>query len=164
MKLLLLILPLLMLGGCVDSGIYDTPGEVTIPVTISEQGISVEVSDIQINNFRAAASVTAVYAITNNTDGIVTPDIYINTNITPSDYDKAADYELCPESALSWLNIPAIPDIRPGESITIPVIFKSPGKITGDIPKKYTFRTGIASGKGGLFQTAVETWWLVDMR
>jgi hypothetical protein len=164
MKLLfLLILPLVLISGCVGGG-NNIPGSVTVPVIISDGGICVCAADIEVNNLRENATVEVIYAIKNDTQNNITPSVYFNFNIEPADYKKAEDYQLCPEIVKSWLSKVNPGEIVPAGTEYCSVMLRMPREIKDDLPDKYTFRVGIAGNKGGFFQTGVETWWLVSMR
>lgn len=167
MKRIIILLASIMLVSllisCVSGG-NETPGSVIIPVVVSDNGICVSAADIEVNNLRENASVEVIYAINNDTQNNITPSVYYNFNIDPADYEKAKDYQLCPEIVKGWLSKISPGEIEPGDIENCSITLKAPKEIKDKLPDKYTFRVGIAGNKGGFFQTGVETWWLVSMR
>jgi hypothetical protein len=115
-----------------------------------------------ISNFHAGAEVDVFYRITNNTDEPTSPTIYLNRKIDPDKYPKAVGYEIAPFYVEDWLELPSV-TVAPGKTKDTIVKMVMPDNF-GKTPPKMAFCTGVAEDTGGMYQTAVETWWLVEMR
>ena len=166
MKVLLAIVmfALLFLAACAPSVVTgDIKPDAIIPVTIEENGISAEVSEILIANFHEGANVDVIYRITNNSEDEIVPSIYLNLKVDPDKYEKAVGYEIAASYVGKWVTIPAEHNIKQGKTRDFVVSCAMP-KDPGKTPKTMAFRTGVAGNTGGQYQTSIETWWLIKLR
>ena len=167
MKLLIVVVTaMLFLTACGEPGATTPQGvnpDAVIPVTISDNGIETTVSEIVIGNFHKGANVDVIYRITNRAEDDLTPTVFLNMKVDPDKYDRAVGYEIAPKFVAEWVKLPEVAKIKSGKSRDIVVSLSMPDS-TGKTPSKLAFRTGVAGNTGGMYQTAVETWWLVTMR
>ena len=143
--------------------VADIKPDAIIPVTIEENGISAEVSEILIANFHEGANVDVVYRITNNSEDDITPTIYLNLKVDPDKYAKAVGYEIAASYVGKWVKLPVQQKIKQGKTRDFVVSCAMP-KDPGKTPKTMAFRTGVAGNTGGQYQTSIETWWLIKLR
>ena len=158
MKKLILLLPivLLLFAGCSPTG-------EAISIHVSDNGISADTSEVFIDNYYPGARVEISYRVYNDTDTVIQPEIYFVDYADVADYSQSDGAVKAPPEISEWLKFPSSKDIKPGESKDCTVIITMP-KDVSNIPDKFGFQVQVAGNNGGLLQTAVGTWWLVNMR
>ena len=162
----------LVLSGCADSEpVYESidiedikqgsSGDAVF-ISVTKNGIAADASEVVINNFRPGARAEMTYRIHNGTAAAIRPEIYlVDADVT--NYSKADGAVKAPVNVTDWLVIPALDDVTPGEikeyiiGIAIPKDIKN-------LPEKFGFQIQVAGNTGGTVQTAIGTWWLVNMR
>jgi len=132
-------------------------------IGITKNGISADASEVVINNFRPGARAEMIYRIHNGTTAAILPEIYFVDYADITDYSKADGAVKAPANVSEWLIIPKLKDVPPGEIKDFMVAIEIP-KDTKDIPDKFGFQVQVAGNNGGIVQTAIGTWWLVNMR
>lgn len=157
MKKLLLILFILLLSvsGCA--------GGDAILITVTENGIESDTSEVVIRNFYPGAKAEITYRIHNKTAGTISPEIYFVDYADIADYSKAYGAVKAPDRITDWLKFPKMNDVKSGEDKDYTVIIEMP-KDTHNIPEKIGFQVQVSGNNGGVLQTAVGQWWLVNMR
>lgn len=165
MKLLLvLLIGLLLLAGCAEPEVTAVKPDAVVEVHLLRNGVNIS-SNVEIKNFHQGANVDVIYRITNDTVNDLQPSLYANLGIDPATYSSALDYKATPLFVEDWLKIPGNLKVAAGETRSAVVSLTMPKKFNAELlPDRFTFRVGAASGQGGLFETAVENWWLVEMR
>ena len=78
-------------------------------------------------------------------------------------YSKSNGAVKAPENVTDWLVIPKLGDVTPGEIKEYTVAIEIP-KDVKNLPEKFGFQVQVAGNTGGTVQTAIGTWWLVNMR
>ena len=175
MKKLILVVVItacLFISGCADSEpVYESidiedikqgsSGDAVF-ISVTKNGISADASEVVINNFRPGARAEMTYRIHNGTAASIRPEIYLfDADVTK--YSKADGAVKAPENVTDWLVIPALDDVTPGEIKEYTVAIEIP-KDVKNLPEKFGFQVQVAGNTGGTVQTAIGTWWLVNMR
>ena len=165
--LFLLIVLVLFVSGCSNTA---SPHDVkqgssgdAVFISVTRNGISSDASEVVINNFRPGVKAEMMYRIHNGTAAAIRPEIYFVDYADVTDYSKANGAVKAPSKASEWLIVPKLDDIPPGEIKEYAVAIMIPKGIK-DIPDKFGFQVQVAGNTGGTIQTAVGTWWLVNMR
>ena len=163
----------LVLSGCADSEpVYESIDMADIKqgssgdavfISVTKNGISADASEVVINNFRPGARAEMTYRIHNGTAAAIRPEIYFVDYADVTDYSKADGAVKSPLYVSDWLVIPKLDDVTPGEIKDYTVAIEIP-KDAKDIPDKFGFQIQVAGNTGGKVQTAIGTWWLVNMR
>lgn len=174
MKWITVIVVIVALAG-LASWVYLTPRDISVPdivqgssgdavfIKVSTNGISTDSSEVVVRNFRPGARAEMTYRIHNATAVGIVPEIYLNSNAQIADYSKADGAVMAPPALLSWLVMPDVREIPPGAIVDYPVSLVLPKNVNG-LPDKFGFQVVIAGNAGGKVQTAVGTWWLINMR
>lgn len=157
MKKLLLILFVFLfsVSGCAGSD--------AILITVTENGIESDTSEVVINNFYPGAKAEITYRIHNKTNGTLTPEIYFVDYAEISDYSKSYGAVKAPAEITEWLKFPKMNELKAGAIKDYTVTIEMP-KGTYNIPDKIGFQVQVSGNNGGVVQTAVGQWWLVNMR
>ena len=163
--ILVVFVTLLFVAGCGNTtplNIQQGSSGDAVFVSIKQNGISADASEVVINNFRPGARAEMIYRIHNGTAAAICPEIYlVDADVT--NYSKAEGAVKAPVKASEWLMIPKLDDIPPGQIKEYTVAIEIPKNIK-DVPDKFGFQVQVAGNTGGKVQTAVGTWWLVTMR
>lgn len=165
--LLLIVLLLLIATSCSNSisqkNIKQGSSGDAIFIGITKNGIMADASEVVINNFHPGAKAEVVYRIHNGTTAPIVPEIYFVDYADITDYSQANGAIKAPVEVSKWLKIPKIDEIVAGEIKDITVVIEMP-KDAKDIPDKIGFQVQTAGNNGGIVQTAVGTWWIINMR
>jgi len=132
-------------------------------VKIAKTGISSGASEVIISNYRPGGRAEITYRVHNATAVAVMPEIFYNTDADIADYSKADGAVKAPAVAASWLEIPKLSDIPPGQITDFVVALVMPKNVKKPADK-FGFQVGVAGNTGGKLQTAVGTWWIITMR
>lgn len=132
-------------------------------ISITKNGISADASEVVIRNYRAGARAEMTYRIHNGTAAAIQPEIYFVDYADVADYSKANGATKAPMEMSSWLTIPELDEVPPGSIKDYVVAIEIPEDVP-KLPKKFGFQVQVAGNTGGKLQTAVGTWWLVNMR
>ena len=132
-------------------------------VSITKNGIAADASEVVINNFRPGARAEVTYRIHNGTTAAIRPEIYFVDYADIADYSQANGAVKAPIKVVEWLTIPELEEVVPGEIRDYTLVIEIP-KGVKDLPDKWGFQMQVAGNTGGFVQTAIGTWWLVNMR
>ena len=163
--IIVLMAVLLFITGCSSqpADIKQGSSGDAIFIHITKNGISADASEIVISNFRPGARAEIVYRIHNGTTAAILPEIYLVDYADIADYSQANGAVKAPVKVSEWLIIPKLDDVPPGEITDFTVVIEIP-KGVKDIPDKFGFQVQVAGNNGGIVQTAIGTWWLINMR
>jgi len=91
------------------------------------------------------------------------PEIYYNADADISDYSEAGSAVNATDSVASWLKLPQLTSISPGQVTDFVVALDAPkgAKRPAD---KFGFQVGVASQTDAKLRPAIGIWWLVSMR
>jgi hypothetical protein len=110
------------------------------------------------------AEADVVYRVYNDTGEDIKPAIVPDYDIDTSRYSYAEAYSAKPELAkLFWLSVPKAEKIEPNNYRDFIVSLQIPKKAS--IPEdRFAYLVGVSGNTGGIAQTAVSVWWLINMR
>ena len=167
MKRLLLVVLIsvsLFVAGCSSPPVDIRQGSSgdAVFISVTKNGISADASEVVINNFRPGSRAEMTYRIHNGTAAAIRPEIYL-FDADVADYSKADGAVKAPAGVTDWLVIPNLDDVTPGEIKEYTVAIEIPKDIK-NLPEKFGFQVQVAGNTGGTVQTAIGTWWLVNMR
>ena len=135
-------------------------------IRVKDGGIESHSSEVVVRNFYAGARAEMIYRIHNATARAIIPEIYINSSANVADYSKADGAVRATPEVLSWIKLPVMEDIAPGETKDFVVAIAMPKGVKKPA-EKIGFQIGVAGGTNTLPATvgvAVGTWWLISMR
>lgn len=137
-------------------------GGDAIFIKLRGNGIESDASEVVIRNFRPGARAEMTYRIHNATGAAIMPEIYwVDADI--ADYSKADGAVRAPAYVASWLEIPQLTDIPPGQIVDFTVALAMP-KNTKTPADKFGFQVGVAGKTTAKLQPAIGVWWVVNMR
>lgn len=139
-----------------------TNGDI-VDITIMENGISSDSSEVVVKNFYAGARAEMVYRIHNATSKTILPEIFFNRDADVADYSKADGAVRAPSYVESWIELPALSNILPGGVVDFIVALQMPEDEERPA-EKIAFQIGVAGKTEGRLQSAVGLWWLVSMK
>lgn len=165
--LAILVVAALSVLGCapkpVASVIVPPKTENAVGITIRNNGISADSSEVVVKNFYAGAKVEMTYRIHNATTKAVRPEIYVIADADVANYSKADSAVRATPQVLSWIELPMTKDIAPGAIEDFVVVIAMP-KDEKKLAEKVGFQIGVAGATGEKLQMAIGTWWLISMR
>lgn len=132
-------------------------------VHITQNGIATDSSEVVISNFRPGAKAEMTYRIHNGTTAAMLPEIYFVDYADVTDYSQADGAVKAPPEVIEWLKIPKLDEIKPGDIKDYTVVIEIP-KDAENLPDKFGFQIQVAGNTGGMVQTAIGIWWLVNMK
>ena len=132
-------------------------------IGITKNGIMADASEVIINNFYPGAKAEITYRIHNGTTAAIRPEIYLVDYADITDYSQSDGAVKAPAEVAGWLDIPNLGEVKQGEIEDFTVIIKMPKGIK-DIPNKFGLQVQVSGNNGGIIQTAIGTWWIVNMR
>lgn len=160
---ILFVFIILFISGCSGTEIKQGSSGDAVFIGITKNGISADASEVVISNFHPGAKAEIVYRIHNGTTAAIQPEIYLVDYADVTDYSQANGAVKAPDDISKWVKIPTLDEVVPGEIKDFTVIIEMP-KNAEDVPGKFGFQVQVAGNNGGVIQTAVGTWWLVNMR
>ncbi len=144
--------------------VQPSPSNEIVVITIMNNGISTDSSEVVVRNFHAGARAEMVYRVVNASSKEIVPEIYLNTSANVLDYSKAGGAIKSPEYVNSWIEIPYIVlPIMPAEARDYIVALQMPEEALKPA-EKMGFQIGVAGKVEGGLQPAVGVWWIINFR
>ena len=135
----------------------------SVEITITDDGLKVVGTDVEISNYYKGARTEVKYLIKNESAIPVEPLIYVRYNVNPEDYSKGDGFKSVPRYYIDWLDIPKCGPIESGGAKSYVVVLNIPEDSMEDIPDKWAFKVGV-DPQAGFISNTVAVWWRVDMR
>jgi len=132
-------------------------------ITLRNNGVESDSSEVVIKNFHSGARAEMVYRIHNATGAAIRPELFIVPYADVADYSKADGAVKAPEYMFDWVQMPELTDVNPGQIKDFVVALEMP-KDAKKPPKKVAFQVGVASKTNEKVQPSIGIWWLVNMR
>lgn len=133
-----------------------------VGITIRENGISTDSSEVVVKNFYAGARAEMVYRIHNATAKGVIPEIYLNYDADIADYSKADGAVKASSVVLDWVELPVMSEVGAGCIKDFVVAIQMP-KGVGKPSEKMGYQVGVSwQVAGSRVQPAVGIWWLIS--